>query len=199
MTLNGHFALKSVSGSATNGFSAPAFGQNCSKICRATHILSVSGNVVSGSIRFMQIFAGVRWRGGVKWEWDRSKWRFSLHSFAVFRTFYTHGHTTAFRWYDCQWPWAYFKVIGLFHIKFLKNGAWHGKSYYRLGLIRNHTLAFDWCHFWWPWSTFEGHFNLGCHFHVNFSNLWHAFASHGLPSIAELLVKAVLFSKQLCI
>jgi len=24
------------------------------------------GNVVSGSIRFMQIFAGVRWRGGVK-------------------------------------------------------------------------------------------------------------------------------------
>jgi len=28
-----------------------------------------SGNLVSGSIRFMQIFAGVRWRGGVKWEW----------------------------------------------------------------------------------------------------------------------------------
>ena len=94
---------------------------------------------------------------------------------------------TAFRWYDCQWPWVYFKVIGLFHIKFLKNGVWYGKSYYWL-LIGNHTLAFDWCHVWWPWSTFEGHFSLGCHFHVNFSNPWHVFASHGLAAIAELLV-----------
>ena len=61
------------------------------------------------------------------------------------------------------------------------------KSYYRL-LIGNHTLAFDWCHFWWPWGTFEGHFSLGCHFHVHFSYPWHAFTSHGLPAIAELLV-----------
>ena len=137
----------------------------------------------------MQIFAGVRWRGGVKWEWGCLKWRFSLHSFTVFRTFFINGFMTAFRWYDCQWPWAYFRVIGLFHIKFLKNGVWYGKSYYQL-LIGNHTLAFDWCHFWWPWSTFEGHFSLGCHFHVHFSNPWHAFASHGLPAnaIAELLV-----------
>jgi len=84
------------------------------------------GNVVSGNIRFMQILAGVRWRGGVKWEWGRRKWRFSLHSFTVF--FYVHGCTTAFRWYNCQWPWAYFKVIGLFHIKFLKNSVWFGKK-----------------------------------------------------------------------
>ena len=55
----------------------------------------------------------------------------------------------------------------------------------------NYTLAFDWCHFWWPWSTFEGHFSLRCHFHVYFSNPWHAFASHGLPAIAELLVNDV--------
>ena len=84
---------------------------------------------------------------------------------------------------------GYFKVNGLFHIKFLKNGVWYGKSYYRL-VIGNHTLAFDWCHFWWPWSTFEDHFSLGCHFHVHvdFSNPWHAFALHGLPAIAELLV-----------
>jgi len=65
--------------------------------------------------------------------------------------------------------------------------VWYGKSYYRL-LIGNHTLAFDWCHFWWPWSTFEGHFSLGCHFHIHFSNPWHAITSHGLPAIAELLV-----------
>jgi len=31
-------------------------------------------------------------------------------------------------------------------------------------------------------------FSLGCHFHVHFSNPWHAFASHGIPAIAELLV-----------
>jgi len=83
---------------------------------------------------------------------------------------------------------CYFKIIGMFHIKFLKNGVWYGKSYYRL-LIGNHRLAFDWCHFWWNWSTFEGHFSLGCHFHVHFSNPWHAFASHCLPAIAELLVR----------
>jgi len=145
------------------------------------------GIVVSGSIRFMQIFAGVRWRWGVEWECGSWKWRFSLLSFTVFQIFYTHSHTRAFRWYDYQWPWTYFKVIGLFHIKFLKNGVWYGKSYYRI-LIGNHALAFDWCDFWWPRSTFEGHFSLGCHFHVHFCNPWHAFASHSLPAIAELLV-----------
>ena len=120
----------------------------------------------------------------LKWEWGRWKWQFSLHSFTVFRIFYKyiHGHTTAFRWYDCQWPWV--KVIGLFHIKFLKNSVWYGKSYYRL-LIGNHTLAFDCCHFLmtlkYIWRSFQ-------HFHVYFSNHWHAFASHGLPAIAELVV-----------
>ena len=31
-------------------------------------------------------------------------------------------------------------------------------------------------------------FSLGCYFHDHFSYPWHAFASHGLPAIAELLV-----------
>jgi len=39
---------------------------------------------------------------------------------------------------------------------------------------------------------FEGHFSLCCHFHVHFSNPWHAFASHGLPATAELLVSLIL-------
>jgi len=160
MTLNGHFALKSVSGSATNGLAlaSPVFGKNVWRLAELPIYCQRQkcspGNVVSGGIRFMQILAGVRWRGGVKWEWARRKWRFSVHSVTVFRTFYIHGHTTAFRWYDCQWPWAYFKVIWLFHIKFIKNGVWYGKSYYRQ-LIGNHTLAFDWCHFWWPWRSFQ--------------------------------------------
>jgi len=71
----------------------------------------------------MEIFAGVRWRGGVKWEWGSWKWRLSFLLFTVFWTFYIHGHTTAFRWYDCQWLRAYFKVTGLFHINFLKNSV----------------------------------------------------------------------------
>ena len=119
----------------------------------------------------MQIFAGVRWRGGVKWEWGGRKWRLSLHSFTVFRTFYIHGHTTAFRWYNSQWPLAYFKVIGLFHIKFLKNGVWYGKSYYRqlIGYTSFRlvpllmTLKYIW-----------RSFSLGCHFYVHFSYPWHA-------------------------
>jgi len=156
MTLNGHFALKSVSGLATDGLASPVLDKTVRKFAELPIYCQRQkcspGNVVSDSIRFMQIFAGVRWRGCVKWEWGRRKWRFSVHSVTVFRTFYIHGHTTAFTWCDCQWPWPYFKVIGLFHIKFLINGVWYSKSYYRL-LIGNHTLhvALYWCHYWWPW------------------------------------------------
>jgi len=42
MTLNAHFALKSVWGSATNELAFLAFGQNCSQIWRATYILSAT-------------------------------------------------------------------------------------------------------------------------------------------------------------
>jgi len=38
------------------------------------------GILVSSKVSFMRIFAGVRWRGGVKWEWGGRKWRFSLVS-----------------------------------------------------------------------------------------------------------------------
>jgi len=51
------------------------------------------------------------------------------------------NHTTTFRWYNCRWPWRYFKVIRLFHIKFLVNGAWYGKNYYRL-LIGNQFKSY---------------------------------------------------------
>ena len=145
----------------------------------------------------------------MRWEWGHRKWRFSIHSVTVFRTFYIHGHTTAFRWYNYQWPWAYFKVIGLFHIKFLKDGVWYGKIYYRqlignLRVIGLHLSKLEMCiqvstiikiptsfrlvpllmTLKYIWRSFS----LGCHFHVHFSNPWQAFASHGLPAIAELLV-----------
>jgi len=40
-------------------------------------------------------------------------------------------------------------------------------------------------------------FSLGCYFLVHFSHPWHAFASHGLPAIAELLVFLVGVKKLL--
>jgi len=85
------------------------------------------GNVVSGSIRFMQIFVGVRWRGGVNWKWGSWKWRFSPHLFTVFRTFYIHGHTTAFRWCDCQWPFASHDLPAICeHLVTVQRSALHG-------------------------------------------------------------------------
>ena len=94
------------------------------------------------------------------------------------------NHKRTFKWYvHCRWPWRCFKVIRLFYIKFLVNGALYGKSYYWL-LIGNHTLASDWCHFRWPLRIFEGHFSDTS----NFSNLWQTFASRGLQAIAEPLV-----------
>jgi len=99
------------------------------------------GNVVSGSIRLMHILAGVRWRGSVKWECGHWKWRFSLLSFTVFRTFYTHGQ------------------------------------------LATRPISRD---------TTVNDFSLGCHFHVHFSSLCLAFASHGHSAIAELLVIMLL-------
>jgi len=109
-----------------------AFRQNCSETWRATHILSREkcspGNAVFGSIRFMQIFEGVR-SSSVQVKCGRWKLQFSVLSFTVFRRIY--GHTTAFTWCDCRWPWRYFKVIRLFYIKFLINGGIRQK----LGLL----------------------------------------------------------------
>jgi len=134
----------------------------------------------------MQIFAGVRWRGasnesGVVENGDfRLIPSLSSEYFTYMATRLLSGDTIVndlghiSRSLDC------FRQISQ------KRCAIRQKLYTQL--IGNHTLAFDWSHFWWPWSTFEGHFSLGCHFHVQFSNPWNAFASHGLPAVAELLV-----------
>jgi len=71
------------------------------------------GNIVSGSIRFMQIFAGVRWTWGVKWECGRWKWRFSLHSFTV--NFPNILHT---------WPHDSFQTIRLSMTLGIFQGHW---------------------------------------------------------------------------
>jgi len=41
------------------------------------------GVLVSSKVRFLWIFAGVHWRGGIKWQRGGSKWRLSLLSLAI--------------------------------------------------------------------------------------------------------------------
>ena len=54
------------------------------------------GNVVSSSIGFMQIFAGVPWGGASNESVVVENGAFRLFPSLFFRIFYIHGHTTAF-------------------------------------------------------------------------------------------------------
>ena len=99
------------------------------------------------------------------WPWMTFEGHFSLDKLPfprpVSQKLYKIRPHESFKWYlYCRRSWLYFKVIRLFHVKFLVNGALYSQSYYRV-LIGNHTLAFD-------WRIFEGHFSLGCHFHVQY-------------------------------
>ena len=66
MTLNDHSALKFVSGSAYNELAFMAFGQLFENL--KSYLYSVSDKIVAqgtytSKVRFIWIFAGVRWRG----------------------------------------------------------------------------------------------------------------------------------------
>jgi len=80
MTLNGHFALKSVSDSATNEFAFLAFGPTVPKFAELPIYCQrqeCSADSFYSKVRFMRIFAWVCWRaGGVKCKLGRRKWRF---------------------------------------------------------------------------------------------------------------------------
>ena len=109
MTLNDHFALKS----ATNELACLAFGQNCSKIWRATYICS-PGTLVSSKVRFVWIFAAVCWK------WASNKSGVVVNGdFRFFRSLYLpnlhiHGHNyyivlcsplVDLHWHRNGWPW----------------------------------------------------------------------------------------------
>jgi len=106
------------------------------------------GNVVSGSIRLMQIFAGSSLESG--------------RQMRVIFTLFVHCFPNILH----TWPQDSFQVIRLSMTLGIFQGRW----------TVSHQISQ------------KGHFSLGCHFHVHFSNPWHAFASLGLPAIAELLV-----------
>ena len=60
MTLNGHFALKSGPEVGIQWSGVLACGENCSEICRATHIMSAAKNVAQlGTVLVMELFNGI--------------------------------------------------------------------------------------------------------------------------------------------
>jgi len=69
--------------------------------------------IVSGNIRFMQIFAGVLWGGGVKRQWGNRKRRFP-------------GILDAFHWPQNIWLWvtltSYFALKSVFRASL---AGWH--------------------------------------------------------------------------
>ena len=76
-TLKGHYALCFKT--------HPYFGAHDENLNEGRPILSRCSpmTLASGNIRFMRIFAGVPWRGGVERQWDNRKRRFSWLSDAV--------------------------------------------------------------------------------------------------------------------
>ena len=106
----------------------------CMKIDPYYHWQKCSpGILVSSKISFMQIFVGVRWRGGVKWEWAGRKWRFSLLSLAVsLESSHLRPHLlycvcsplVALQWYRNRWPWM--TMNGHFALKSVSFSATNG-------------------------------------------------------------------------
>jgi len=137
------FALKPVSGLATNGLSSPDFVQNCSKTlyCQKAE---TTFPVRERSFWQYKVYADIR--GGSLGRGRQMRvWSLKMAIFASF----VHCLPNILGLHT--WPHDSLYVMRLsmtFHIKFLVNGALYGKSDYRvLGLIGNHTPAFDCCHF----------------------------------------------------
>jgi len=89
--------------------------------------------LVSSNISFMQIFAGVSWRWGVKWEWGGRKWRFLLLSLAISsESSHLRPHLlyllcsplVALQWYRNRWPWM--TLNGHFALKSVSIWATNG-------------------------------------------------------------------------
>jgi len=60
------------------------------------------GNLVSSKVWFIWIFAGVRWRGCVKWVWGRRKWRFRFFRSLYLPNLHIHGHKLN----DLEWSFC---------------------------------------------------------------------------------------------
>jgi len=142
MTLNDHFALKSVSGSVTNGLAVLAFGQSCSKFWRATythcHRQNCSpGILVSSKVRFMWIIAGVCWRGASNESGVVVNGDFRFFRSLYLPNFHIQGHDyyivlcsplVALYWHRNGWPWMI--LNGHFALKSGSSSASNGLAFW---------------------------------------------------------------------
>ena len=144
MTLNDlecPFALKSVSGSATNKLAFWLSDKTVRKFeelpiyCQQQNC-SV-GILVSSKVRFMWIFAGVCKSGGIKLEWGGRKWRFSLLSLAISSQpsysrpqFYIVlcSPLVALYWRRNGWPWM--TLNGHFVLKSGPSSSYNGLAFW---------------------------------------------------------------------
>jgi len=116
------------------------------------------GNVVSGSIWFMQIFAGVHWRWGVKWVWSLKM--------AIFASFVHCLRIILHTWpHDSLYVMRVSMTLAIFqghHIVSHQISQERCVIWQKLLETTNRKsyTSSDWCHFWWPWMIFEGHFTL---------------------------------------
>ena len=95
------------------------------------------GILVSSKVRFMYIFAEVRWKRGVKWECGGRKWRFSLLSLAISSELsHSKSHyyivlcipLLALHWHRNGWPWM--TLNGHFALKSGSSSASNGLSFW---------------------------------------------------------------------
>jgi len=109
------------------------------------------GIPVSSKVRFIWIFAGVCWRGDVKWKWGRRKWRFSLLSLAI-SCEPSHSRPCSplvvLHWHRNRWPWM--TLNGHFELESGSSSASNGlttRSGFRRKLLGNlQSYRHAYCH-----------------------------------------------------
>jgi len=118
MTLNGRYSLCCIF-SALCCRKHASFGAHHKNWNEDRPILSAAHvGLVSGNIRFMRIFAGVLWRGGIKRQWgNRKHWFFMACGRYVFGTLQNEANiiiqyylvpcrlSSDPKIYDLEWPW----------------------------------------------------------------------------------------------
>jgi len=138
------------------------------------------GILFSSKVRFMWIFAGVCWRGGVKWEWGGRKWRFSILSLAIYSKPSHKGHIyyivlcsplVALQRYRNRWPWM--TLNGHFALKSVSGSATNGLASPAFGQNCSKNCRYIWCQRQKcsPWNVVSGsiRFMLNCRYSRGFA------------------------------
>ena len=112
--------------------------------------------LVSGDIMFMQIFAGVFWRGGIK-QWGNRKRRFSgLLNYMKAAMVLVHLYLLLCN--SFRKPRKVFKTSVNAHLQCLQHLWKWGQHYYIV--LFSPLLPFKWPQNIWPWMTWTGYLAL---------------------------------------